>query len=47
MPDSASMTDARDKALAALLADTGFAAAKRTPLAGDASTRAYEFGRPK
>ena len=42
MPDSASMTDARDKALAALLADTGFAAAKRTPLAGDASTRAYE-----
>jgi aminoglycoside/choline kinase family phosphotransferase len=34
--------DAREAALAALLAETGFANAERRKLAGDASTRAYE-----
>ncbi|MGE3303716.1 MAG: aminoglycoside phosphotransferase family protein [Hyphomonadaceae bacterium] len=34
--------EARADALAKLLAETGFAGARRTPLAGDASTRRYE-----
>ena len=36
------MSDYRAQALAALLAQTGWDKAKRVPLAGDASTRAYE-----
>jgi aminoglycoside/choline kinase family phosphotransferase len=41
MRDSLLMPD-REKALANLLADTGYAGAERRPLAGDASTRRYE-----
>jgi len=37
-----SQTDPRADALERLLAETGFAGAERTPLAGDASTRRYE-----
>jgi len=37
-----SHADARAEALERLLAETGFAGAQRTPLAGDASTRRYE-----
>jgi aminoglycoside/choline kinase family phosphotransferase len=36
------MSDERDARLEALLAETGFAGARRTPVSGDASTRAYE-----
>ena len=36
------MSDERDARLEALLAETGFAGARRAPVSGDASTRAYE-----